>query len=101
MRTPKVSVIIPVYNAQNYLSECIDSVLRQTMQDFEVICIDDGSSDDSYSILKKYEETDERVVLLSQTNQGVSAARNVGIDKTRGEYIYFLDSDDYIEPNML
>ena len=101
MRTPKVTVIIPVYNAQNYLSECIDSVLRQTMQDFEVICIDDGSSDDSYSILKKYAETEERVVLFSQTNQGVSTARNVGIDKARGEYIYFLDSDDYIEPNML
>ncbi|SFE41154.1 glycosyltransferase, partial [Succiniclasticum ruminis] len=101
MGIPKVSVIIPVYNAQNYLSECIDSVLRQTMQDFEVICIDDGSSDDSYSILKKYAETEERVVLFSQTNQGVSTARNVGIDKARSEYIYFLDSDDYIEPNML
>ena len=97
----KVSVIIPVYNAQQYLIECIGSVLGQTLQDFEIICVDDGSGDASDTILNEYAETDDRFVLLSQTNKGVSAARNAGIKAAKGEYIYFLDSDDYVEPDAL
>ena len=97
----KVSVIIPVYNAQKYVKECIDSVLHQTLQDFEIICIDDGSVDHSGLILKEYAAKDDRVVLFSQTNQGPSTARNVGINSARGQYIYFLDSDDFIESDAL
>ena len=101
MDKPKISVIIPVYNAQQYLKECIESVLQQTLQEFEIICVDDGSGDASDTILNKYAETDDRFVLLSQTNKGVSAARNAGIKAAKGEYIYFLDSDDYVEPDAL
>ena len=101
MISPKVSVIIPVYNSQKYLEETIDSVLHQTMQDFEIICIDDGSTDDSGIILKKYAEQDTRIKVLSQTNCGVSAARNAGTGIARGEYLYFLDSDDFIELETL
>jgi len=101
MDKPKVSVVIPVYNAQKYITACIDSVLKQTLQDFEIICVDDGSGDDSDSIVREYAKTDDRFVLFSQTNKGVSAARNIGLANARGEYIYFLDSDDYIEPDTL
>ena len=101
MQNPKISVIIPVYNVQEYLHECIDSVLHQTMQDFEIICIDDGSTDASGLILQEYKKADDRVKLFFQTNEGASAARNVGIKAAQGEYIYFLDSDDYIEPDTL
>ena len=101
MDKPKVSVVIPVYNAQKYITACIDSVLKQTLQDFEIICVDDGSGDDSDSIVREYAKTDDRFVLFSQTNKGVSAARNIGLANARGEYIYFMDSDDYIEPDTL
>ncbi len=97
----KVSVIIPVYNSVKYLNECLDSVLKQTLKEIEIICVDDGSNDGSGILLKEYATRDDRIVLFSQTNKGVSTARNVGIQAAKGEYIYFLDSDDYIEPDTL
>ncbi len=94
-----ISIIIPVYNAEKYLSECIDSVINQTLKDIEIICIDDGSSDSSNSILKKYCNNDSRIKIITTENQGVSAARNLGIEIASGEYIMFVDSDDWIDIN--
>ncbi len=98
---PTVSVIIPVYNAEKYLSRCLDSVLSQTMDDFEVLCVDDGSTDASRVILEKYASRDKRVSVLSQANMGVSAARNAGLEHSCGKYVCFLDADDYIHSQML
>lgn len=97
--TPKVSVIIPVYNAGKYLQECLDSVINQTLSDIEVICIDDGSEDNSVSIIQSFSQRDSRVKLLSQQNQGAGIARNLGISNAIGQYIAFLDSDDYYADN--
>lgn len=91
---PEISVIIPVYNTEAYLIRCIDSVLSQTFQDFELICINDGSTDKSDYILKRYARKDKRIHLIEQKNQGQSVARNVGLDRAKGKYICFLDSDD-------
>lgn len=96
-----ISVIIPVYNVVNYLKECLDSVCNQTYKDLEIICVNDGSTDGSLDILKEYEKQDSRISIISQENKGLSAARNVALDCANGEYIYFLDSDDYIELNAL
>ena len=98
---PKVSVVIPVYNVEKYLGECLDSVLRQTLKDLEIICVDDGSTDGSAAILRKYAEADPRIRLISQANAGLSAARNAGMDAATGKYIYFLDSDDYISGDAM
>ncbi|MDD3252714.1 MAG: glycosyltransferase family 2 protein [Lachnospiraceae bacterium] len=97
----KVSVIIAIYNAEKYLSECLDSVLNQTLREIEVICVNDGSTDSSLEILKKYEAQDNRVKILDQKNQGAGAARNNGLQVAKGEYLSFLDSDDFFEPDML
>ena len=94
----KISVIIPVYNVQDYLSACLDSVLDQTFQDFEIICVNDGSTDGSADILNKYAEQDNRVKVFTQKNQGQGVARNTGLDAMNGEYVLFLDSDDRL-PN--
>ena len=94
---PKFSVIIPVYNTEKYLSESIDSVLKQTLQDFEIICINDGSTDNSLAKLKEYEKLDKRIRLIDQKNQGLSCARNNAIKIARGKYVVFLDSDDYLD----
>ncbi len=99
--SPKVSVIIPVYNVSEYLGQCLDSVLLQTLQDIEVICVDDGSTDDSLDILQGYAMFDERLKIISQENAGAGAARNNGIKHATGEYIICLDSDDFFEPDML
>lgn len=96
-----VSVIIPVYNAELNLNKCIDSVLNQTYRDFEVLLINDGSKDGSGAICDQYAAIDSRVRVVHQANRGVSATRNVGIHEARGAYISFVDSDDYIAPNML
>ncbi len=101
MDNPKVSVIIPVYNTEPWLKECLESVLRQTMADFEVVCVDDGSTDRSGAVLREYAAKDARFSVISQNNKGQSAARNAGLNAARGTYIYFLDSDDYIEPDLL
>lgn len=97
----KVSVIVPVYNAQDYLEQCIVSILAQTLQEIEVICVDDSSTDRSLEILKKYEKEDSRVRVLTQPNSGAGAARNRGLSQASGEYLSFLDADDFFEPDML
>lgn len=93
----EISVIVPVYNVERYLSECLDSVLKQVEVEFEVICVNDGSTDSSLDILKKYANQDSRVKVFTKVNGGLSDARNFGIEKANGEYIYFLDSDDMIK----
>ena len=91
-----VSVIIPIYNTSEFLGQCLDSVVNQTLKEIEIICIDDGSSDNSTEIVKKYQEKDSRIILLSQENKGAGAARNIGIKYAKGKYIHFLDSDDWL-----
>ena len=98
---PKISVIIPIYNTGKYLSECLDSVLNQTFQDFEIICINDGSTDNSLEILNEYAARDKRIHIINQENAGVVVARNNGIAFATGEYIYPLDSDDKIHSKTL
>lgn len=101
MPFPKVSVIIPVYNTELYLRECLDSVINQTLQEIEIICVDDGSTDRSLEILREYEARDGRIRVLTQPNVNAGAARNRGMDLARGEYLSFLDADDFFEPKML
>ncbi len=96
-----ISVIIPVYNAEPYLNRCIDSVLASAYSDFEIILVNDGSTDRSPDICRAYAENDIRVVFLSQENRGVSSARNLGLEAARGEWIVFLDSDDFITDDYL
>lgn len=98
---PVISVIVPVYNVDRYLSQCIDSILNQTLRDIEVICINDGSPDRSGEILDAYARLDDRVRVIAIKNQGVSHARNVGIDAARGTYLCFVDSDDLLMPRTL
>lgn len=96
---PKVSVIIPVYNTEKYLRECLDSVVNQTLKDIEIICIDDGSTDNSLKILKEYASKDDRFVILEQKNQGPAIAREYGVNNATGEYVGFVDADDFIDKN--
>ncbi len=96
----KVSVIVPIYNAERYLKRCLDSIVNQTLFDIEIICIDDGSTDNSLEILNEYIKNDNRIKLIQQVNSGQGVARNKGIDIAEGEFIAFVDADDYIEPNM-
>lgn len=98
---PLVSVIVPVYNVERYLACCLDSIVNQTYEHLEIILINDGSTDNSEEICLQYAERDARVRLFTQENQGQSAARNVGLDHMRGEYIVFVDSDDYISPYLV
>lgn len=97
-KRPGVSIIVPVYNAESYLGRCLDSILAQTLADWECVCVDDGSTDGSPAILKEYAEKDSRFVVIRRQNGGVASARNTGLDAARGEYIGFVDSDDWIEP---
>lgn len=97
----KLSIVIPVYNVEAYLHKCLDSVLAQTLVDFEVICVNDGSTDGSLTIIEAYAAKDKRIHIISQPNSGLSAARNAGIKGASGDYLFFLDSDDWIEPNSL
>lgn len=96
-----ISVIIPIYNVERYLSKCIDSVLNQTYKELEIILVNDGSTDSCPEICRRYEKFDSRIVYISKSNEGLSAARNIGIERARGEYLFFLDSDDYIHPRIL
>ena len=98
---PEISIIIPVYNVENYLSRCMESVLNQTFKDYEIILIDDGSTDGSSIICKNYVEKDNRIRYMDQENQGLGKTRNIGIEAANGNYILFIDSDDYISENML
>ena len=97
----KVSVIIPVYNVEKYLRQNLDSVANQTLKDIEVICVDDGSTDSSFEIVKEYAEKDPRFIAVSQENGGAGAARNNGLRRARGKYLSFLDSDDFFDERML
>lgn len=98
---PRFSIIIPVYNVESYLRECLDSVLGQTFTDWEAICVNDGSTDGSAAILDDYARRDKRFLIIAQPNGGLSAARNTGLAAATGEYMLFLDSDDWMEPTML
>ena len=97
---PKISVLIPVYNVENYLRECLDSIIAQTFQDFEVICVDDGSDDKSFEILQEYNNKDKRFSVVRQEHNGVGPARNLALSLAKSKYIQFLDSDDFFEPEM-
>lgn len=95
----KISVVIPVYNVENYLRECMDSVIGQSHKNLEIICVNDGSTDSSLQILKDYQNKDDRIKIIDQKNKGVSSARNMGIKIAKGEYITFVDPDDILSLN--
>lgn len=97
----KISLIIPVYNVEKYLNQCLDSVISQTWKNLEIICVNDGSPDNSAAILKQYAAKDSRFKIITRPNGGLSAARNTGLRHATGDYIFFLDSDDYINPECL
>lgn len=101
MTSPIVSVIIPCYNAEKNLMQCIESICSQTLEQMEIICVDDGSTDSTLEILHSYQEKDPRIRVIQQKNAGAGAARNVGLDCASGEYLSFLDADDFFEPDML
>lgn len=101
MTNPKVSVIIPVYNAEKFLEKCLNSVINQTLDDIEIIAVDDGSSDGSLEILNRYKEKDGRIIILTQQNKFAGAARNNGMKHACGKYFVFWDSDDFFEPKAL
>lgn len=100
MPTPKISVIVPVYNAEKSLCRCIDSILTQTYQDFELLLINDGSKDSSGAICDSYAAQDSRIKVFHKSNGGVSSARNLGIDNAQGEWLTFVDADDWVEENF-
>lgn len=97
----RFSIVIPVYNVELYLRDCLNSVLGQSFSDWEAICVNDGSTDGSADILEEYAEKDERFKVITQKNGGTACARNVGLKKAKGDYIFFLDSDDWLETNAL
>lgn len=97
----KVSVIVPVYNVEKYLKDCLNSVINQTLEDIEIICVNDGSTDNSLAILEDYAKKDSRIKIINQKNKGLSGARNTGMKYVQGEYILFLDSDDWLNEDAL
>lgn len=97
---PKVSIIIPVYNVEKYIRQCLESVINQTYKNIEIIVINDGTKDGSMKIVEEYLE-DKRIKIINKNNGGLSSARNKGIEEATGEYIYFLDSDDWIEKDTI
>ena len=101
MRKKIISLIIPIYNTQDYLKECIDSIINQSFRDIELILVNDGSTDNCYKICKEYAEKDNRIKVINKENGGLSDARNCGIDAAEGDYILFIDSDDFIAENSL
>lgn len=100
MNNPLVSIVIPIYNSENQLKKCIDSLLNQTYQNLEIILVDDGSKDSSWDICERYALNDSRIKAIHKENGGVSSARNLGIQHASGEYLGFLDSDDYVSPDL-
>lgn len=96
-----ISIILPVYNVEEYLEECLESLIAQTYGNFEVIAVNDGSKDNSLNILKRYEDKFEKIKIINQENRGLSAARNTGLEHSQGEYVLFLDSDDMLKENAL
>lgn len=100
MQKPLVSVIVPIYNVQKYLEECLDSILKQTLKNIEIICVNDGSTDKSLEILEKYRKRDNRIIIIDKENAGYGHTMNVGMDKAHGEYIGIVESDDYVKKEM-
>ncbi len=98
--TPKLSVVVPIYNVEDYLPKCLDSLIGQTFEDLEIICVNDGSLDNCLEILKEYEKRDSRIIVIDKTNGGVSSARNAGMRAAKAEYITFVDPDDYLSTNV-
>ncbi len=98
---PKVSIVVAIYNVEKYVSKCIESILKQTFTDFELLLVNDGSKDGSLAILEKYATTDSRIKIINKANGGLSDARNVGMKQAQGKYIYFVDGDDFIEDTLL
>ena len=96
----KVSIVVPVYNVEEYLRDCLDSLVGQTLKDIEIICVNDGSKDNSLDILKKYAKKDSRIRIIDKRNEGQSIARNIALKAVRGEYIGFVDSDDWVDLNF-
>ena len=99
-QSKKISIIVPVYNVEEYLERCVDSLITQTYHNIEILLIDDGSTDNSFSICNRYAKTDKRVKTISQANNGVAAARNAGLAIATGDYIGFVDPDDYVDKDM-
>lgn len=97
---PEISIIVPAFNEEKNISRCLDSILNQTFSDFEIICVDDNSTDKTYDIICEYSEKDSRVKAFKDPGKGVSSARNFGLDNANGNYIAFVDSDDFIQPQM-
>ena len=100
-KAPAISVLMPAYNVEKYIEECILSVMKQTLREIQIICVNDGTQDCSMEIVYKLAAEDDRIVILEKENGGLSSARNLGIDRAEGEYIYFLDSDDWIQPQSI
>ena len=100
MNSEKISVIVPVYNAEKYLEKCINSILNQTYSNLEIILVNDGSKDKSLELMEKFKNQDDRIFIINKENAGVSSARNRGIEVASGKYVIFIDADDYIEKNM-
>lgn len=98
---PSVSIIVPSYNEEKFISRCLDSILNQNFKEYEVLCIDDGSTDNTFNILLEYSKKDSRIIPLKNPKKGVSSARNFGISISHGKYISFIDSDDFVQPQML
>lgn len=96
-----ISIVIPVYNVEKYLPRCLESVISQSYENLEIIVVNDGSTDDSLSVCKKYERSDSRIVVINKSNGGLSSARNIGLLKSKGKYIAFIDSDDYIAKTFI
>lgn len=99
MMKRKYSVIVPVYNVEKYINECLSSLINQTYKNIEIVVINDGSSDNSLSLIEEYSRIDDRIRVIDQKNMGLGYTRNVGIDNAVGDYILFVDSDDYISLN--
>ena len=97
---PKLSIIVPIYNVEPYIRRCLDSIYAQTFKDYEAILVNDGSTDKCGLIIDEYAQNDPRIITIHQQNKGVSAARNAGLRIAKGQYIGFVDPDDWIEPEM-
>ena len=100
MNNEKITVVVPIYNAEQFLEKCLKSIVEQTYQNLEIILVNDGSTDKSKEICERFNESDERIILINKENGGVSSARNRGIEESTGKYIIFIDADDYIEKEM-
>ena len=100
MKTPLVSILVPVYNVEDYLERCLDSLLQQSLTQIEIVCVNDGSTDKSAEILEEYAKKDNRIVVVHKKNGGLPSARNAGLDVAKGKYVGFVDSDDYVDKDM-